>query len=217
MMRFIGFLLFILFFNYSFSQDSLKRTIYKWDLFRAVQGTFQVSTEKTITNKSSLVVGLMGTYASTRGLAKPYLKAQDFTYKDAVSNVSYNLDNIQALGFGIDVQLRKYLEKKQLGLRGFYIAPEVFYRKLFLESEIYNKVSLNNETIKRKLNLGYLGYSIGYQKIYKEMLAIDGYVGGGLFLSKYEDENNFTRYRHAYQLDYSGIYFNMGILVGILN
>jgi hypothetical protein len=196
------------------AQDTTKHVIYKWDLFRAIQGTFQISREQKLVNNKSLNIGLMGTYASTRGLAKPYLKAQEFSYKDATTNTTYNLDDIQVLGFGIDIQLRKYLAKNKNIFSGFYIAPEIFYRKLFLESSVF--VNNTQSTINRKLDLGYIGYSVGYQKIYKDMLTIDGYLGGGLFLSKYNDESTFTKFRTNYQLDYSGIYFNMGVLVGIL-
>jgi hypothetical protein len=196
------------------AQDTTKHVIYKWDLFRAIQGTFQISREQKLVNNKSLNIGLMGTYASTRGLAKPYLKAQEFSYKDATTNTTYNLDDIQVIGFGIDIQLRKYLAKNKNIFSGFYIAPEIFYRKLFLESSVF--VNNTQSTINRKLDLGYIGYSVGYQKIYKDMLTIDGYLGGGLFLSKYNDESTFTKFRTNYQLDYSGIYFNMGVLVGIL-
>jgi len=94
------------------SQENPRFVNYKWDLFRAVQGTIQLSREQSIGDKYTFNIGLMGTYASTRGLAKPYLKAQNFEYKDPSSSILYNLENVQALGSGLNIQFRKYLGKK---------------------------------------------------------------------------------------------------------
>jgi hypothetical protein len=48
------------------------------------------------------------------------------------------------------------------------------------------------------------------------MLSIDSYVGGGFFLSKYDDQDGLTRFRNVYQIDYTGFYLNMGVLIGIV-
>jgi hypothetical protein len=159
---------------------------------------------------------LIGTYASTRGLAKPYLKMQNFEYTEKSTNTIFNLSEVQALGGGFNLQLRRYLGKNPTVGSGFYLTPEVFYRFLNLESESLNPKTKMNQTINRKLKLGYLGYSVGYQKIYKEMLSIDSYLGGGFFMSKYEDQDGLTRFRNVYQIDYTGFYLNMGVLIGIV-
>ncbi len=201
------------------SDDTLKnksQVYYKLDLFRAVQGTIQLTREQLITKRISYAVSLMGTYASTRGLAKPYLKSQEFTYKDNATNVTYQLSNVQAIGYGVNLQVRKYLEKNTSKGRGYYIAPEVFYRKLFLESLVVDVTSLQDKTLKRNLNLGYVGYSVGYQRVWRDVISFDTYLGGGLFLSKYDDETHLTKYRNAYQVDFTGFYMNMGILIGVL-
>jgi hypothetical protein len=185
---------------------------YKLDLFRAVQGTIQLTREQRISSRYSLNIGVMGTYASTRGLAKPYLKAQDFVYVDATTNKIYSLENVEALGYGVNFQLRKYLSKYSTkALSGFYLAPELFYRRLYLSSLIETNIE-----VKRNLNLGYIGYALGYQKIWKDIVCIDTYVGGGFFLSQYTDEAHLTRFRNNYQVDFTGMYFNMGVLVGIV-
>ena len=212
----ISIIFFILFSLCAKSQEKTRFVNYKWDLFRAVQGTIQLSREQSIGEKHTLNIGLMGTYASTRGLAKPYLKAQNFEYKDPSSTVIYGLENVQVLGSGVNIQLRKYLGKSPVVGSGFYLTPEVFYRFLNLESEVYNSVKSSSETIRRALNLGYIGYSLGYQKILREMLSIDSYIGGGFFLSKYDDQSKLTKYRNSYQVDYTGFYLNMGILIGIV-
>lgn len=200
----------------SFSQENNTFINYKWDLFRAIQGSIQISREQAINNRYSVNIGLIGTYASTRGLAKPYLKMQNFEYTEKSTNTIFNLSEVQALGGGFNLQLRRYLGKNPTVGSGFYLTPEVFYRFLNLESEALNPKTKMNQTINRKLKLGYLGYSVGYQKIYKEMLSIDSYVGGGFFMSKYEDQDGLTRFRNVYQIDYTGFYLNMGVLIGIV-
>lgn len=202
--------------NISFSQKNNRFVNYKWDLFRAIQGSLQISREQSINDHLSFNVGLIGTYASTRGLAKPYLKMQNFEYTEKSTNTIFTLSDVQVIGGGINLQLRKYLGKKPKVGSGFYITPEVFYRTLRLESEAINNKTLSNQTINRVLKLGYAGYSLGYQKIYREMLSIDSYLGGGFFFSKYNDENNLTRFRNVYQLDYTGFYLNIGVLIGIV-
>lgn len=200
----------------SFSQENNTFINYKWDLFRAIQGSIQISREQAINNRYSFNIGLIGTYASTRGLAKPYLKMQNFEYTEKSTNTIFNLSEVQALGGGFNLQLRRYLGKNPTVGSGFYLTPEVFYRFLNLESESLNPKTKMNQTINRKLKLGYLGYSVGYQKIYKEMLSIDSYLGGGFFMSKYEDQDGLTRFRNVYQIDYTGFYLNMGVLIGIV-
>ncbi len=211
-------LIFLIFFSTVFEVFSQDITSHgtkniKLDLFRAVQGTIQLTHEHLISPSYSLSIGLMGTYASTRGLAKPYLSVQEFSYKDVNANKIYTLDEVEALGYGINIQFRKYLAKfpsKQL--KGFYLGPELFYRRLNLTSLVENEA----KEINRKLNLGYVGYVLGYQKIIRDIICLDTYIGGGFFLSQYSDEQHLTHYRNNYQIDFTGMYFNMGVLVGIV-
>jgi len=214
-MRFLTSIFFLVFTSLiSIAQDSItpKSKNFKLDLFRAVQGTIQLTHEHRISSRYSVNIGFMGTYASTRGLAKFYLKAQDFTYKDATSNKVYTLENVEALGYGVNFQLRKYLSKNpSTSLSGVYIAPELFYRRLYLTS-----LAETSKEIKRTLNLGYLGYAFGYQKNWRDVVCIDTYVGGGFFLSQYTDESQLTRFRNNYQIDFTGMYLNMGVLIGIV-
>lgn len=200
----------------AFAQENNSFVNYKWDLFRAVQGSIQISRETALNKRYSFSFGLIGTYASTRGLAKPYLKMQNFEYTEKSTNTIYTLSDVQAIGGGINLQLRRYLGKKPTVGSGFYLTPEVFYRFLNLESEILIPKTTINKTVNRTLKLGYLGYSVGYQKIFREVLSIDSYVGGGFFFSKYEDQVGFTRFRNVYQIDYTGFYLNMGVLIGIV-
>jgi hypothetical protein len=212
------FLFLITFFSFAYQaqelNDSLNknRVVYTFDLFRAFQGSMQVNREVYITPNRTFVIGLIGTYASTKGIAKPYLNAQSFEYTNYDLNKTYNLEDVQALGLGINLKSKKYLNSN---FEGFYVTPELFYRHLSLQSLVFDASLVKEIEVKRELDLAYFGYALGYQKIWKKVVAIDSYLGGGFFYSKYSDEKNVVKYRNPYQIDYTGFYFNAGILIGI--
>jgi Protein of unknown function (DUF3575) len=186
-------------------------SVYRMDFFRAVQGTIQLAKELKISRCSSLSLAGMGTFASTRGLAKPYLKAQEFNYIEPTSNLKYNLNDVEVKGFGINLQFRRYHDST---FSGWYIAPELFYRKLFLSSEVSTSTQ-NNIDVTRQLHLAYIGYSLGYQKIFRDAIVIDAALGGGFFYSHYQNEKSFTKYRNNYQIDFTGFYLNASFSVGL--
>ncbi|HET6244235.1 MAG: DUF3575 domain-containing protein [Bacteroidetes bacterium] len=200
--------------------DTLKpkeeiKSLYKLDLVRTVQGTMQLSREAAMKNNWTYQIGLMGTYASTRGLAKPYLEAQDFSYTDA-QNFTYYLDNVEARGYGINLQFRKYLGKNAEEFKGFYASPELFFRQLSISSLIFDNSVNEQKEIKRNLYLGYAGYMLGFQKIILKVVSLDLYFGGGFFYSQYDDSSSPTRFRKSYQVDYTGFYLNSGVLIGVV-
>jgi hypothetical protein len=182
------------------------------DFFRAVQGTIQLSNECKISSKKTFSLSVMGTFASTRGLAKPYLKAQEFNYIEPTSNLKYNLDEVEVKGFGVNLQLRRYSDSI---FNGWYTAPELFYRKLFLSSQISTSTQ-NSLDVTRQLHLAYIGYSLGYQKIIRDVIVIDAALGGGFFYSHYQNEKSFTKYRNNYQIDFTGFYLNASFSVGLI-
>lgn len=198
------------------SADSAYKLAYKLDLFRAAQGTIQFGIEKKVSPKFSANVAIMGTYASTRGLAKPYLKAQNFEFEDVMRREIYRLEHVEVLGYGVNFQFRRYLGKSPEVLSGYYLSPEVFFRQLALKSDVVDYNTQLSRRVSKSLLLGYIGYMGGYQLIIKQAIALDMYVGGGFFLSKYGNENQLTKYRNSFQMDYSGFYLNTGILLGII-
>lgn len=188
-------------------------SVYRMDIFRAVQGTIQLAKEIKINHYGSFSIAGMGTFASTRGLAKPYLKAQEFNYIEPSTNLKYNLNDVEVKGFGVNIQLRRYRDST---FNGWYVAPEFFYRKLFLSSQI-STPSQNNMDVSRQLHLGYLGYSLGYQKVIRDAVVVDAAIGGGFFYSQYANDASFTKYRNNYQIDFTGFYLNASFSVGLIN
>ena len=115
LIRFLSFVFFSFYSVFVFSQinkDSISenKVVYTFDLFRASQGSMQINREVYISPKRTLVFGLIGTYASTKGIAKPYLKAQSFEYTNTESSITYNLEDVQALGLGVNLKSKKYLK-----------------------------------------------------------------------------------------------------------
>ena len=196
-------------------QSNAYSKLYKLDTFRAMQGTIQISQETKIKKNLTVNLSLMGTYASTRGLARPYLSAQSFVYQDHTGNLSYSLNDLQMIGYGINFQLRKYLGKKSNQFKGFYSASEIFFRQLFLESSIIDRITLQPKDIKQQLYLGYIGHVVGYQKIIRDVVCLDFYLGGGFFYSQYAGENKPVHYHSNYQIDFTGFFFNSGVMIGI--
>jgi hypothetical protein len=193
------------------------KALYKMDLMRAAQGTLQISREGRLNNNTNWQIGVMGTYATTRGLAKPYLRAQDFSYLDAATNIRYSLYDVEAKGFGLNLQLKKYLGPRPEVFKGFYSGPEFFVRYLNLVSPYFDRITQEQKEISRNLYLGYAGYMTGYQVFIRDVIALDLYLGGGFFYSQYENAAGPTRFRSNYQVDYTGIYLNAGLLIGIVN
>ncbi|MDQ3191076.1 MAG: hypothetical protein M3Q58_05730 [Bacteroidota bacterium] len=202
--------------NDPLNENEEVNSIYKLDLFRVAQGTMQLSRETGLKNNWTYNIGLMGTYASTRGLARPYLRAQEFSYTDA-NNFVYYLDNVEAIGYGINLQFRKYLGNRAESFSGYYAGPEIFFRQLFLSSLVYDYTTREQKEISRNLYLGYAGYMVGYQKIIRQIISLDLYFGGGFFYSQYDDSPSHNRFRRSYQIDYTGFYLNTGILIGVVN
>jgi hypothetical protein len=192
------------------------KSIYKLDIFRAGQGTIQIAREGRLNDRNTWQLALMGTYASTRGLAKPYLRAQEFSYYDTETQSTYNLYDVEARGAGINFQLKRYLGNEPELFKGFYSGPEIFVRFLNLHSPVFVPGSGEQKEIVRDLYLGFAGYMFGYQHIIREVISLDIYLGGGLFYSQYGDQSSPTRYRNNFQVDYTGIFFNTGIYIGVV-
>ncbi|MFZ9296108.1 MAG: hypothetical protein ACO259_07880 [Bacteroidia bacterium] len=110
---------------------------------------------------------------------------------------------------------------------GAYAGPELFFR--FCKVSAYGSyfdLSSNTQIqyidsygkpqiINRNLFLGFMGYSVGYQKaLINDNLLLDLYVSGGFFFSKYDDEDGLTQRRRSPMVDYTGPYLNVGIGLG---
>jgi len=202
---------------------------YTLDVMRVVQGTFQFGREFYFAQNKSLKTSILFTWATSKGLAKPYLSAQKFTYEKR--DTLWNLNETELLGGGLNFQWREYftrgnIDKMQKRL-GAYAGPELFFR--FCKVSAYGSYfdsSTNTQIqyidsygipqiINRNLFLGFIGYSVGYQKaLINDNLLLDLYVSGGFFFSKYDDDNGLTQGRRSPMVDYTGPYLNVGIGLG---
>lgn len=202
---------------------------YTLDMMRVVQGTIQFGREFYIAQNKSIKTSLLFTWAKSKGLAKPYLSAQNFTFTSR--DTSWNLNETELLGGGLNFQFREYftkgnLDKMQKRL-GAFAGPELFFRfcnvsaygsyfDSIRNAQIqYTDNNGNPQIINRNLFLGFMGYSVGYQNaIFNDNLLFDVYVSGGFFFSKYGDEATFTQGRRSPMVDYTGPYLNVGIGLG---
>ena len=185
-----------------------------FDIFRAYQGTLQLNFEKSVFRNSSLCVGLMGTWSQSNGIAKLYLGAQAFDMQTADGKSIDKIEETELTGPGINIKYKSYIGKHPEVMNGLWFGPEVFYRQLSVKGTYYENQNL---LIARKtLYLGYAGYAIGLQKTMFDVLCFDTYIGGGFFYSKYSGDDFPTKNKQNYQIDYTGVYLNGSIAIGII-
>lgn len=203
------FLVFVFLVNItSFSQgikytknDTLKYIV-KNELPRFFGGTFMTGIELPLQNKKSIVLSGLATYGSN-------------------SNV-----NQQVVGYGLDFQYRSYLGKGDFTTNfPIYMAGQLMYRhvsKYQIES-VYTYTdgisaptgSMQSE-VRSDYNVFYGGILLGCQVFVNQVFTLDLNFGGGLRLSKYEGESNFTRFKNLTALDYSGVVPRVGLVIGII-
>ena len=185
-----------------------------FDTFRAFQGTLQLNFEKPVFRNSSLCVGLMGTWSQSNGIAKLYLGAQSFDMTTAEGKTIDKFENTELTGLGINLKYKSYLGKHPEVMNGLWFGPEVFYRQLGVQGTYFDNRNL--QIAKKTLYLGYAGYAIGLQKTLFDVLCFDTYIGGGFFYSKYSGDDFPTKNKQNYQIDYTGVYLNGSIAIGIV-
>ena len=92
-------LIFIFLTSFNYAQSNLEPSVdstsklahYTLDMMRVVQGSIQFGREWNLGKNKSLKTCILFTWAQSKGLAKPYLNAQKFTYTDEQA-VKYNLN-----------------------------------------------------------------------------------------------------------------------------
>ena len=185
-----------------------------FDLFKLAQGSLQVNYERPVTRRSALCVGFIGTWSQSTGLAKIYLKAQDFDMKSSSGQTITNVDKTQVVGAGINLKYKVYLGKNPTAMTGWWWSPELFYRQLKITGEYTENSQIMQAS--KTLYLSYLGYAVGRQSTLFKVLCVDYYAGGGFFFSQYKGESFHTTDRANYQLDYTGVYLNGSIAIGFV-
>ena len=201
--------------------DNYVISIYPVRLF---EGTLQLSLERVLNRGNSIELSAMATYASKEGIANYYLSNQSLQYFSADKNdyVSYESENISGLGGSLS--WRNYLlPRSKAGYaapRGLYVAPIVMYRRLALSGfdQEYNEEEDQIELIEVTQNLNVFsgGFNVGWQFVLWNAITADVYVGGMLRLSKYDDDDKFTKYSQLQNIDFSGVMPNFGVKIGIV-
>jgi len=197
------------------------------DPIRLLEGTFCLSYERTINSRFSVNVSGMATYSTTQGISNYYFSNQSFMRFDALSNTFQPYEGEVMSGGGINIQFRNYLlanhNDRQKAPLGLYAAPQVMYRNLKITGNYREMVEtepdvweLVDKQIIQHLNIFAGGVIIGMKVPLFKVLTVDLFAGGNIRLSKYSDEDSFTKYKDWFNFDFSGVSPVAGIAIGIL-
>jgi hypothetical protein len=197
------------------------------DPFRLLEGTFYLSYERVLNPRFSLNVGGMATYSTTQGLSNYYFSNQSFAYLDVATNEYHAYQGEVMSGGGINIQFRNYLlanhPNRQKAPLGLYAAPQFMYRKMTITGN-YREMEETNpgvfEIVDKKiiqhLNIFAGGVILGLKVPLFKVLVVDLFAGGNIKLSKYKNEDGFTKYKDWFNIDFSGVSPVAGIAIGIL-
>lgn len=197
------------------------------DPVRLLEGTFYLSYERVLNPRFSLNVGAMATYSTKQGLSNYYFSNQSFAYLDASTNQYHFYEGEVMSGGGINIQFRNYLlanhTNRQKAPLGIYAAPQVMYRKMTITGN-YREMEETDpgvfEMVDKKviqhLNILAGGAILGMKIPLFKVLTVDLFAGGNIKLSKYKNEDGFTKYKDWFNIDFSGVSPVAGIAIGIL-
>jgi hypothetical protein len=197
------------------------------DPVRLFEGTFHLSYERIINNRFSINLGGMATYSTKRGLSNYYFSNQSFAYFDATNNIYQSYEGEVMSGGGLIVQFRDYLlanhPNRPKAPIGLYAAPQLMYRNMTITGnyQVMEEVEPGvNELVDKKiiqhLNIFAGGVILGLKVHLFKVLSVDLFAGGNIKLSKYKNEDGFTKYKDWFNIDFSGVSPVAGIAIGIL-
>lgn len=197
------------------------------DPARLLEGTFHISYERILNDRFSINVGGMATYSTKRGISNYYFSNQSFAYFDAVNNTYQSYKGEVMSGGGLIVQFRNYLlanhPNRQKAPAGLYAAPQVMYRNMTITGnyQVTEEVEpgvfeLVDKKVIQHLNIFAGGVILGYKISVFKVLSVDIFAGGNIKLSKYNNEEGFTKYKDWFNIDFSGVSPVAGIAIGIL-
>jgi len=198
------------------------RSAIMMDPVRLFEGTFQLSYERLITDKFSVSLSGLATYATEEGLTNYFFSNQTFNYFDAKTNSYMDYRGESIAGGGLILQCRDYLLADYPSRRrpplGLYTAPQLLYRRILITGERMEYINDEwvEKEIKQRLNIFSAGAIIGARIPFMKVLFVDLFVGGDIRLSKYDKEAGFTKYKDWYNIDFSGVFPTAGIGIGIL-
>ncbi|HEY5122105.1 MAG TPA: hypothetical protein VIK14_00055 [Ignavibacteria bacterium] len=197
------------------------------DPTKLLEGTFYMSYERILNDRFSVNVAGMGTYSTKQGISNFYFSNQSFAYFDATSKTYQSYNGEVMAGWGLNVQFRNYLlashpNRKKAPL-GLYAAPQLMYRKMLITGYYQDNEEINpgefklvDKQIFQHLNIFAGGVILGLKVPLFKVLTVDLFAGGNIKLSKYHNEDSFTKYKNWYNLDFSGVSPIAGIAIGIL-
>jgi len=197
------------------------------DPARLLEGTLQISYERILSTKFSLNVAGLATYSTTKGISHYYFKNQSFEYFNLASNSYESYEGEVMAGGGIIAQLRNYLlaghSKWREAPLGLYAAPQLMYRRMSItgyyqemEEIEPGQFELVDKKIIQHLNIYAGGVILGLKIPILKALTVDVFAGGNIKLSKYKDDDGFTKYKDWFNIDFSGVSPVAGISIGIL-
>jgi hypothetical protein len=197
------------------------------DPVRLLEGTFCLSYERIINSRFSANISGMATYSTTQGLSNYYFSNQSFAYFDEAMNSYQTYEGEVMSGGGVNLQFRNYLlanhPNRYKAPLGLYAAPQLMFRKMKITGN-YQKLEetepdvwgMVDKQVIQKLNIFAGGVILGMKVPLFKVLTIDLFAGGNIRLSKYKDEDGFTKYKDWFNIDFSGVSPVAGIAIGIL-
>jgi hypothetical protein len=197
------------------------------DPVRLFEGTFYLSYERILNSRFSINVGGMATYSTTKGLSNYYFTNQSFAYLDVATNEYHTYQGEVMSGGGLNIQFRNYLlanhPNKQKAPLGLYAAPQIMYRKITIignyrdsEETSPGVFEMVDKKVTQHLNVFAGGVILGMKVPLFKVLTVDLFAGGNIRLSKYRNEDGFTKYKNWNNFDFSGVAPVAGIAIGIL-
>ncbi len=197
------------------------------DPVRLLEGTFCLSYERVLNSRFSVNVSGMATYSTTQGISNYWFSNQSFSYFDASSNMYQPYEGEVMAGGGFNLQFRNYLlanhNERQKAPLGLYAAPQVTFRNMKITgfTQEWTEVEpgeweMVDKQIVQHLNIFAGGVIVGMKIPLFKVLSVDIFAGGNIRLSKYKDEEGFTRYKDWFNIDFSGVSPVAGIAIGIL-
>jgi hypothetical protein len=197
------------------------------DPVRLLEGTFYLSYERILNSRFSINVGGMATYSTKQGLSNYYFTNQSFSYLDAATNAYQTYQGQVMSGGGLNIQFRNYLlanhPNRQKAPLGLYVAPQIMYSKMTItgyysdmEETDPGVFEMVDKKITQHLNIFAGGIILGMKVPLFKVLTVDLFAGGNIRLSKYNNEDGFTKNKNWFNFDFSGVSPVAGIAIGIL-
>ncbi|HER08364.1 MAG TPA: hypothetical protein ENO20_05575 [Bacteroides sp.] len=189
---------------------------------RLAEGTFHITYERAVTPKIGLSLSGLATYATEEGLSGYYMSNQRLEYYNISldSYMPYHNKNIS--GYGVVLEMKNYLltdhYRRQRAPVGLYASPSLMFRRLWLTgiSEYVFEDEWITEEVTQLLNIYTAGVNVGWKFSLIKVLYLDVYAGGQIRLSKYDNQDGFTKYKSLGNIDFSGVSPTFGISIGIL-